>query len=289
MQPGRRGPQASRRGSAVVPLPWYPGTCSPLRSRARFRRRPPYPGTMTYSQPHTVTRHQIFQTSLITALAQGVYEDEMTLAELLGHGSFGIGTFNGLDGEMVILGGTCYRLRGDGSVSVPDLGERTPYAVVTNFVPAIRQEVGGGLSRKEFSEIIDGLVPSSNYMYALRVTGRFAWASARTVVKQERPYRPMVEATDGEEVVRREDFEGTVAGFRTPLYEQGISVAGCHAHVIDEDRAWGGHLVDFKLTQGVAELCLGTDFRLRLPLTEEFGAADLSEDMSEEIRRVEHH
>ena len=44
----------------------------------------------------------------------------MTLAELLGHGSFGIGTFNGLDGEMVILGGTCYRLRGDGSVSIPD-------------------------------------------------------------------------------------------------------------------------------------------------------------------------
>ena len=246
---------------------------------------------MTSSQTRTVTRHQIFQTSLIASLAQGVYEDEMTLAELLGHGSFGIGTFNGLDGEMVILGGTCYRLRGDGSVSVPDLSERTPYAVVTNFVPGIRQEVGGAggaLSRREFSEVIDALVPSSNYMYALRVTGHFAWASARTVVKQERPYRPMVEATDGEEIVRREDFEGTVAGFRTPLYEQGISVAGCHAHVIDDERTWGGHLVDFELTRGVVELCLGTDFRLRLPLTEEFGAADLSEDMSEEIRRVEH-
>jgi len=244
---------------------------------------------MTSSQPHTVTRHQIFQTSLITALAQGVYEDEMTLAELLGHGSFGIGTFNGLDGEMVILGGTCYRLRGDGSVSVPDLGERTPYAVVTNFVPTLRQDVDGGLSRQEFSEIIDTLVPSSNYMYALRVTGHFAWASARTVVKQERPYRPMVEATDGEEIVRHEDFSGTIAGFRTPLYESGISVAGCHAHIIDDDRTWGGHLVDFVLEGGEAELCLGTDFRMRLPLTEEFRTADLSEDKTEEIRRVEHH
>ena len=44
---------------------------------------------MTSPQPHTVTRHEIFQSSLITALAQGVYDDEMTLAELLGHGSFG--------------------------------------------------------------------------------------------------------------------------------------------------------------------------------------------------------
>jgi acetolactate decarboxylase len=47
--------------------------------------------------------------------------------------------------------------------------------------------------------------------------------------------------------------------------------------------------VDFELTRGVVELCPGTDFRLRLPLTEEFGAVDLSEDMSEEIRQVEHH
>ena len=43
-----------------------------------------YCGGMT---AHAVTRHEIFQTSLISALAQGVYEDEMTLAELLGHGS----------------------------------------------------------------------------------------------------------------------------------------------------------------------------------------------------------
>ena len=47
--------------------------------------------------------------------------------------------------------------------------------------------------------------------------------------------------------------------------------------------------MDFELTRGVAELCLGTDFRLRLPLTEEFEEADLSEDMSEELRQAEHH
>ena len=238
---------------------------------------------------HAVPRHEIFQTSLISALAQGVYEDEMTLAELLGHGSFGIGTFNGLDGEMIILGGVCYRLRGDGSVSVPELTERTPYAVVTNFVPSLSRSLTGPMTREEFSRAIDAFVPSSNYMYALRVTGRFAWASARTVTKQDRPYRPMIEATDGEEIARHEDFSGTIAGFRTPLYESGISVAGCHAHIVDDDRTWGGHLVDFVLEEGEAELCLGTDFRMRLPLTEEFRTADLSEDMTEEIRRVEHH
>lgn len=238
---------------------------------------------------HSVTRHQIFQTGLVAALAQGVYDGELTLAELLGHGSFGIGTFNGIDGEMVVLDGVCYRMRADGSISVPELTERTPYAVVTNFMPSMRHEIDAEHSRADFSRVLDSLVPSSNYMYALRVTGHFAWASARNVVKQERPYRPMIETTQGEDVVRHEDFRGTIAGFRTPLYESGISVAGCHAHVIDEGRTWGGHLVDFVLTRAVAELCLGTDLRLRLPLDEEFGQADLSEDLTEEIRRMEHH
>ncbi|WHX15610.1 acetolactate decarboxylase [Streptomyces malaysiensis subsp. malaysiensis] len=34
---------------------------------------------------------------------------EVTIGELLRHGDFGVGTFNHLDGEMVILGGSCYR------------------------------------------------------------------------------------------------------------------------------------------------------------------------------------
>ncbi len=235
------------------------------------------------------TRHEIFQTSLISSLAQGVYDDDMTLAELLGHGSFGLGTFNGLDGEMIVLDGECYQLRSDGSVTRPALHAKTPYAVVTNFVPHYRKEISGPLRREEFSELVDAFQPSKNYMYALRITGHFAWATARTVERQEKPYRPMVEATDGEEVVRFADFDGVVGGFRTPLFESGISVAGCHAHVIDDARSWGGHLVDFVLERGVVELCLCTDLRLRLPLTQEFGAADLEEDLTEDIKKVEHH
>ncbi|APT93569.1 alpha-acetolactate decarboxylase [Corynebacterium phocae] len=235
-----------------------------------------------------VTRHQIFQTSLISALTQGVYDDDMTLGELLGHGSFGLGTFNGLDGEMMILDGVCYRLRSDGAVTQPGLEEKTPYAVVTNFVPHITRQFTGPMTRDEFSAAVDEIQFSSNYMYALRVRGRFAWASARTVEQQRRPYRPMVEATENEDVVRLENFTGTVGGFRTPLYESGISVAGCHAHVINEDRTWGGHLVDFELVEATVELCLCTDLKLRLPLTPEFSQADLDRDFSEDIKKVEH-
>src|ERR1700712_2015985 len=82
-------------------------------------------------------RHPMFQTSLMSALLAGVYDGEMTIAELLRHGDFGLGTFNALDGEMVVLDGVCYQLRGSGQAGVAPLDVRTPFAVLTRFVPMI--------------------------------------------------------------------------------------------------------------------------------------------------------
>ncbi|MGY4859988.1 acetolactate decarboxylase [Cryobacterium sp. AP23] len=238
----------------------------------------------------TVSRHEIFQTSLMSALLDGVYEGEMTVRDLLGHGSFGIGTFNGLDGEMLIVDGTCYQLRADGGVNKADLGAYTPYAVVTNFVPHIESDLPANVLRTEASDFIDHMTASENYMYALRIDGDFEWIRMRTVVKQHKPYRPMVEATDEDAIVELHNVTGSIVGFRTPLYEQGIGVPGCHAHFITDDRTGGGHVLDFKLKSGSAALCLGTDLRLQLPLTDAFRDANLSpEDLARQLAKTEQH
>ncbi len=236
-----------------------------------------------------MNRHEFFQTSLISSLMDGVYEDEMSIGELLSHGSFGIGTFNALDGEMVILDGQCFQLRGDGTTRPASMNQHTPYATVTNFVPSHRLEIDRPLHRPDLSRLIDELLPSANYMYALRIRGHVKWVTTRTVVQQSKPYRPMVEATDGEQVVRAEDLDGVFVGFRTPVYQQGISVPGCHVHFIDDTRTLGGHVVDFERGEGAVEVCVGTDLRLRLPLTTEFERADLApEDLAEQVARTEH-
>lgn len=41
----------------------------------------------------------LYQTSLMSALLSGVYEGSTTIADLLKHGDFGLGTFNELDGS----------------------------------------------------------------------------------------------------------------------------------------------------------------------------------------------
>ena len=80
------------------------------------------------------------------------------------------------------------------------------------------------------------------------------------------------------------------AGFRTPLYEQGIGVPGCHTHFVTDDRTAGGHVLDFKLRSGTAALCLGTDLRLQLPLTDAFRNANLApDDLEWQIQKTEMH
>ena len=69
----------------------------------------------------------------IGALVQGIYERAVSSTFLLNYGDFGIGTFDNLDGEMVVLDGVIYQVRSDGIVNkiVDDIG--TPFAVVVKF------------------------------------------------------------------------------------------------------------------------------------------------------------
>jgi acetolactate decarboxylase len=127
-------------------------------------------------------------------------------------------------------------------------------------------------------------------MYALRIEGDFEWITMRTVVKQQKPYRPLMDATDEDEIVELHNVSGVVVGFRTPLYEKGIGVPGCHAHFITDERTAGGHVLDFKLRSGRAVLCLGTDLRLQLPLTNEFRDANLTpDDLDRQLLKTESH
>ncbi len=83
-------------------------------------------------------RHEVFQTSVMSALLDGVYDGDMTIGELLGHGDFGLGTFDALDGELLILDGVAHQLTAGGGARRAASDQRTPFAVVTRFVPHLR-------------------------------------------------------------------------------------------------------------------------------------------------------
>jgi len=81
----------------------------------------------------TPARDTVFQASTIDALLAGVYEGDISCRRLLKHGDFGIGTFDGLDGEMVLLDGNMYQIKADGKVYEPNLSVKTPFATICQF------------------------------------------------------------------------------------------------------------------------------------------------------------
>jgi hypothetical protein len=58
--------------------------------------------------------HEVWQTSTMGALIEGLYDGNVMYRDVMKHGDFGVGTFNALDGEMIALDGRFFRLRNDG-------------------------------------------------------------------------------------------------------------------------------------------------------------------------------
>lgn len=212
---------------------------------------------------------ELYQMSLMTALLSGVYEGQTTFGELRKHGDFGLGTFNDLDGEMVGFDGTFYQLRSDGSARPVAPEQKTPFAVVTFFQPEKEWDLPHDIAKKDLLPFLEN-VTDPNLFTALRVDGIFDEVRMRTVQLQHRPFPPLTEATahQSENVFR--NVEGTLAGFRTPSFAQGIGVAGFHLHFLRKDKQGGGHALDYRLRTGRVQSCTLYDFHVELPNTGDF-------------------
>ncbi|MGF6552261.1 acetolactate decarboxylase [Paraburkholderia youngii] len=231
---------------------------------------------------------EIYQTSLMSALIDGVYDGSVTIAELLEHGDFGLGTFNDLDGELVAFDSEVHQLREDGSARVAGMGQRTPFAVMTHFRPTICGQLSTTLDKVDVQALIDRMIGSPNLFCAFRIDGHFERVETRTVPRQTKPYRPMLQAIENQPIFTFKSTSGTLVGFRCPPYVQGINVAGFHVHYITDDRKGGGHVLDYRLLEGKLELAKISTLRIDLPHTESFQQATLhSEEMSAAIEAAE--
>ncbi|MFP4111019.1 MAG: acetolactate decarboxylase, partial [Desulfonatronovibrio sp.] len=180
----------------------------------------------------------------VNALVDGIYRENRRLEQIKEQGDFGLGTFNDLDGEMVLLGGTAYQITSTGQVNRPGDDVRTPFACVTFFREMTYDEPKGGVSSfEELMNLVQGILPSPNMMYALWIDGDFEYVRTRSVPRQEH-YRPLVEVTRDQPVFDIKGVSGTMAGFYTPDFMASLNVPGVHLHFMSQDRTFGGHLLE---------------------------------------------
>jgi acetolactate decarboxylase len=224
----------------------------------------------------------------MAALLDAVYDGDVTVEELLRHGNFGLGTFNALDGEMIIDRGMVHQFRADGRAGAVPGGLQTPFACVTHFEPERTVVLPGPTEKAELEALVDDLVGNSNLFVALRFTGWFETLETRTVFCQCHPYPPMLEIVRNQPTRRFVGERGVMLGFRTPQFMQGVNVAGYHLHFLTDDHERGGHVTGYRLGTGALELAVISDLEIALPRTEEFARANLSpEDIHEAVRIAE--
>jgi acetolactate decarboxylase len=230
---------------------------------------------------------ELYQSSMMSALIAGLYEGEMTYGEIRKHGDFGLGTFNGLDGEMVGFDGTFHQLRSDGSARPVTADQRTPFAVVTFFRPEQELNVSQYMTKNDLLAMIEKAT-DANLFSAVRVDGMFDEVRTRTVQRQARPFPPLTEATKHQEEKVFSQVEGTLAGFRTPTYAQGIGVAGFHLHFLRQDKQAGGHALDYHIRAVRVEICTVHGFHVELPSSTDFLKANFEDqDLSQKIKSSE--
>jgi acetolactate decarboxylase len=210
--------------------------------------------------------HVLFQASTIGALLDGAFEGDLSFGELAEHGDLGLGTLNHLDGEMIAIDGEFFRADVDGDVTPVGADERTPFAVVTAFEPSVDEWLlEEEISHQELLACLDDLVPDCASSCAVRLDGRFDLVRARSVPRQQPPYRPLTEVVADQHVFELRDVAGTMLGFRFPTYVEGIEVAGHHLHFISADRSRGGHVLDSRSRGLRVRLDASDDLHVELP------------------------
>lgn len=242
-----------------------------------------------FAEYHHVTGDgEIYQTSLMSALIAGVYEGTTTVEQLLQHGDFGLGTFNQLDGELIAFDKEVFQLKADGSANPAHLAQQTPFAVMTFFTPDVEVPITSKMSRTDVHHLIDDLVPSDNIFCAVRIDGLYQFVRTRTVPRQTRPFRPMLDVVKEQPTFNFTFKQGVIAGFRSPQYTTGINVPGYHEHFITEDRKGGGHIQDYSISSGFLQIGKVSRLVIDTPTSLDFLKANLApNDIRTAIEKAE--
>jgi acetolactate decarboxylase len=217
------------------------------------------------SSPEAAVQRTLFQISPFNTFSQGNYRGYVSFAEVAKHGDFGIGTLDGLNGEMVALNGVFYQIPSSGVPRQIGADEETPYVTVTFFQADKTIQVPETLNYSAFVSYINGTLTDHNAIYAIKVHGAYDSAKTRSPPQQTEPYPDITSALKNQAVFNLSNVSGTAVGFYFPNSMNGVDFAGFHLHFITDDRGAGGHLLDCTVSNATVEIEQINNYNLKIP------------------------
>lgn len=232
----------------------------------------------------------MYQVSLMQAFMHGEYDGVITVGDFKTHGDIGLGTFEGVNGEMIVLDGVVYQAAADGSINVMADNETIPFATITNFDEDAKIT---NITAKNFDDLTSQLDKeisknSTNNMYVIKLKGDFSNITVRSVEKQEKPYKEFTDvAAVDQKVFNHTDQTGTLVAVYFPEYMNELNMHGWHLHFLSDDKTVGGHVLGFNNFNGSGQIDEIHEFNMILPTDDSFAKMNFTEDMSNKISSVE--
>ena len=232
----------------------------------------------------------MYQVSLMQAFMHGEYNGVITVGDLKSHGDTGLGTFEGVNGEMIILDGVVYQAAADGSINVMEDNETIPFATITNFDEDAKID---NIAGKDFDDLTGKLDKEiskygTNNMYVIKLKGDFSNITVRSIEKQEKPYKEFTDvAAVDQKVFNHTGQTGTIVAVYVPEYMNELNMHGWHLHFLSDDKTKGGHVLNFTDFKGSGQVDEIHEFNMILPSDDTFAKMNFPEDMTNKISSVE--
>ncbi|MDR0299950.1 MAG: acetolactate decarboxylase [Streptococcaceae bacterium] len=192
-----------------------------------------------------MNENKIFQHNSYHSLRSGFYKGTIALSEALRHGSIGIGTLDGANGEVIILDGVAYH--GDANNQVRQVGlddnETLPYVAVLDIKASDLNslEFENLLSDDLYAELAKSF---SNYsLYGIKITGNFRLVEIMS--KPAHNTAPYEEILEKQPHFKREKLSGTMVGIWGPRHLESLYGSGYHLHFLSDDKSFGAHVERF--------------------------------------------
>ncbi|MDO4913138.1 MAG: acetolactate decarboxylase [Bifidobacteriaceae bacterium] len=238
---------------------------------------------------HTNHENVLYQHGTLAQLVPGLLEGTISMKELLNEGNTGIGTGEGLDGEIIVLDGEAWKVGRSGVVEKVSDDTTLPFANMHHAAFQFQCE-RENIALPELHNRIVEANGRANAFFSVRIHGLFSYIKTRAVVKQSAPYPPLQTVAEQQEIFEAHNVQGTLLGYFAPTIFNGAAVAGFHDHFLADDHSIGGHVLDATLKKGKICSQIFDTLVQHLPVDNpEYRNHDFShENILEAIEKAEH-
>jgi acetolactate decarboxylase len=185
----------------------------------------------------------VYQVGTYDYLVQPDFTGLQEVGEATDHGTFGLGTFANLDGELVMVGGAAYRVPTTGIPERITGKELTPFVQAINFKPTKSGPIPPGTQCSQLIPAINELMGTDQGVIAVRVRGTFNQLETRSVSKQVKPWPSFATVIGQQTKFTLDGRKAVLVGFRQGSDYLGVGQPGLHLHGLTSTMNAGGHVL----------------------------------------------